>query len=222
MTKPPFYIGLEEARQALSEIGINLTPKQIKRAADPDAAGRRKLPFFVDPIDGRLKIERGTLWKSICAARSRPSAQPTSTPRGCLTRRNCLTRVHECGNGDSWQTSGKEQARRAQPIKSATPTRRPRRATHTRHSTRQRKRAHSAKTLPRAHPRVLGTVSAQCLRLLKPGSKSARRKGATGVRPSPLQPTSSTATSPTSSSRTTGRRMLRPSPNLTSLSFVHG
>lgn len=61
MTKPPFYIGLEEARQALAEIGINLNPKQIKRAADPDAAGRRKLPFFVDPIDGRLKIERGTL-----------------------------------------------------------------------------------------------------------------------------------------------------------------
>ena len=61
MTKLPFYIGLEEARQALAEIGINLNPKQIKRAADPDAAGRRKLPFFVDPIDGRLKIERGTL-----------------------------------------------------------------------------------------------------------------------------------------------------------------
>ncbi|OPF64405.1 hypothetical protein [Hydrogenophaga sp. H7] len=61
MTKPPFYIGLDEAREALAEIGINLTPKQIKRAADPDAAGRRKLPFFVDPIDGRLKIERGTL-----------------------------------------------------------------------------------------------------------------------------------------------------------------
>ena len=61
MMKPPFYIGLDEARQALAEIGINLTPKQIKRAADPDAAGRRKLPFFVDPIDGRLKIERGTL-----------------------------------------------------------------------------------------------------------------------------------------------------------------
>lgn len=61
MMKPPFYIGLDEARQALAEIGINLSPKQIKRAADPDAAGRRKLPFFVDPIDGRLKIERGTL-----------------------------------------------------------------------------------------------------------------------------------------------------------------
>lgn len=57
----PFYINLEEARVALAEIGINLTPKQIKRAAEPDGHGRRKLPFFVDPIDKRLKIERGTL-----------------------------------------------------------------------------------------------------------------------------------------------------------------
>ena len=33
----------------------------MKRAADPDAHGKRKLPFFVDPIDKRLKIERNTL-----------------------------------------------------------------------------------------------------------------------------------------------------------------
>lgn len=59
--KQPFYIDLEEAREALAEIGISLTPKQIKRAAEPDGHGRRKLPFFVDPIDKRLKIERGTL-----------------------------------------------------------------------------------------------------------------------------------------------------------------
>lgn len=57
----PFYIGLDEARTTLAEIGINLTAKQLKRAADPDAEGRRKLPFFVDPIDHRLKIERNTL-----------------------------------------------------------------------------------------------------------------------------------------------------------------
>lgn len=57
----PFYIGLEEARATLAEIGIELTPKQLKRAADPDGNGIRKLPFFVDPIDKRLKIERGTL-----------------------------------------------------------------------------------------------------------------------------------------------------------------
>lgn len=33
----------------------------MKRAADKDAQGRRKLPFFVDPIEGKLKIEKGTL-----------------------------------------------------------------------------------------------------------------------------------------------------------------
>lgn len=59
--KQPFFIDLEEARKNLGEIGINLTAKQIKRASEPDAHGHRKLPFFVDPIDKRLKIERGTL-----------------------------------------------------------------------------------------------------------------------------------------------------------------
>jgi hypothetical protein len=57
----PCYIGLAEARQVLSEIGIELNERQMKRAADRDASGRRKLPFFVDPIDGKLKIEKGTL-----------------------------------------------------------------------------------------------------------------------------------------------------------------
>jgi len=33
----------------------------MKRAAEADAYGRRKLPFFIDPIDGRLKIEKGSL-----------------------------------------------------------------------------------------------------------------------------------------------------------------
>lgn len=59
--KPPCYIGLDQARQVLAEMGIELNNRQIKRAADPDPYGRRKLPFFVDPIDGRLKIEKGSL-----------------------------------------------------------------------------------------------------------------------------------------------------------------
>ena len=59
--KPPCYIGLTKAREVLSEMGVDLNDRQIKRAADPDAHGRRKLPFFVDPIDGRLKIEKGSL-----------------------------------------------------------------------------------------------------------------------------------------------------------------
>ena len=59
--EPPRYIDLEEARQVLAEIGVELNNRQMKRAADKDASGYRKLPFFVDPIDGRLKIEKGTL-----------------------------------------------------------------------------------------------------------------------------------------------------------------
>lgn len=59
--KQPQYIGLDEARQVLAEIGVVLTPRQMKRAADKDAEGRRKLPFFVDPVEGTLKIERGEL-----------------------------------------------------------------------------------------------------------------------------------------------------------------
>lgn len=42
-------------------MGVELNPRQMKRAADKDASGRRKLPFFVDPVDGRLRIEKGTL-----------------------------------------------------------------------------------------------------------------------------------------------------------------
>lgn len=59
--KPPYYIGLDSAREVLAEIGIELNEQQIKRAANPDIYGRRKLPFFVDPIDGRLKIEKQSL-----------------------------------------------------------------------------------------------------------------------------------------------------------------
>jgi hypothetical protein len=59
--KQPHYIGLEEARQVLAEMGVALSPRQMKRAADMDARGRRKLPFFVDPIEGKLKIEKGSL-----------------------------------------------------------------------------------------------------------------------------------------------------------------
>jgi hypothetical protein len=55
------YIDLGEARQVLAEMGAALSARQMKRAADMDARGRRKLPFFLDPIEGRLKIEKNTL-----------------------------------------------------------------------------------------------------------------------------------------------------------------
>lgn len=57
----PTYITLMQARKVLEKLGIQLSRRQIKRAAEMDAAGRRKLPFFIDPIDKKLKIEKGTL-----------------------------------------------------------------------------------------------------------------------------------------------------------------
>jgi len=57
----PVYIGLTQARDELKSMGIELSERQIKRAADKDAHGKRKLPFFVDPITGTLKIEKGAL-----------------------------------------------------------------------------------------------------------------------------------------------------------------
>lgn len=59
--KPPCYISIAQARQVLAEMGVELSARQMKRAAEADATGRRKLPFFVDPIEGKLKIEKGTL-----------------------------------------------------------------------------------------------------------------------------------------------------------------
>lgn len=45
----------------LLEMGIELSERQIRRASEPDVDGRRKLPFFRDPVDGRLRIEKGSL-----------------------------------------------------------------------------------------------------------------------------------------------------------------
>ena len=49
--RKPCYINLEQAREVLAEMGVTLTPRQMKRAADKDAQDRRKLPFFIDPIE---------------------------------------------------------------------------------------------------------------------------------------------------------------------------
>jgi hypothetical protein len=59
--KQPCYLGLDEARQVLAEMGIHLTERQMQRAAEQDAHGRRKLPFFVDPIQHKLMIEKDDL-----------------------------------------------------------------------------------------------------------------------------------------------------------------
>ena len=57
----PCYLDIEQARQVLAELGVEVSSRQMKRAADTNAAGRRRLPFFIDPIEGKLKIEKQTL-----------------------------------------------------------------------------------------------------------------------------------------------------------------
>lgn len=57
----PCYIDIKQARQVLAEMGVELTERQVKRASEKDIHGRRKLPFFIDPIEKKLKIEKGTL-----------------------------------------------------------------------------------------------------------------------------------------------------------------
>jgi hypothetical protein len=59
--KRPHYLDFEQARQLLAEMNIHLTPRQTKRSSDKDGQGKRKLPWFIDPIEGRLKIERNAL-----------------------------------------------------------------------------------------------------------------------------------------------------------------
>jgi hypothetical protein len=59
--KQPNYLSLDEARQVLAGMGIHLTERQMQRAAEQDAQGRRKLPFFVDPITHKLMIEKDDL-----------------------------------------------------------------------------------------------------------------------------------------------------------------
>jgi len=57
----PQYLDIRQAIEALSCLGLELNERQMKRAAEKDLEGKRKLPFFIDPIDKKLKIEKNTL-----------------------------------------------------------------------------------------------------------------------------------------------------------------
>lgn len=61
VSQKPHYLDFEGARQLLAEMNVHLTRRQIKRSSDKDVEGKRKLPWFIDPIEGRLKIERNAL-----------------------------------------------------------------------------------------------------------------------------------------------------------------
>ncbi len=64
----PCYLTLAEASELLSKMGLKITQRQLQRAAEKNAAGQRRLPFFVDPIDGRLKIDKHDLVRTYRSA----------------------------------------------------------------------------------------------------------------------------------------------------------
>jgi len=57
----PIYLDVAGAREALQSVGVDLSERQIRRAAEMDGNGQRRLPFFLDPIEHRLKIEKSLL-----------------------------------------------------------------------------------------------------------------------------------------------------------------
>ena len=61
VSKRPHYLDIDQARELLAEMNVRLTRRQIKRSSEINGEGRRKLPWFIDPIEGRLKIERNAL-----------------------------------------------------------------------------------------------------------------------------------------------------------------
>lgn len=75
------YLDREEARFVLSDMGIKLTDRQMRRATEPDAKGRRKLPFFKDPITHRLLISEAKLKSVYMTAQSQ--AEKSALNSGC-------------------------------------------------------------------------------------------------------------------------------------------
>jgi hypothetical protein len=160
MIKHPHYVGLEEARQLLAQVGCRRCGMQ--RAAEQDAQGRRKLPFFVDPIESNLKIGKGdlisiyfkiqvetqlNLWPGWAESRAKP----------------CILESLYC----SYLYYGRpeeETALRVLPIRSATEARQRDRVT--RRLPRLRRRALFGRTQARAIQQGLATLKSR--RLSKP------------------------------------------------------
>jgi hypothetical protein len=53
-----------------------MTERQVRRAAEPDRAGHRKLPFFPCPVTGKLLISQDKLIKLYSDAETRQAPVP--------------------------------------------------------------------------------------------------------------------------------------------------
>ena len=70
MTDISRLLDVDQARNLLSDLGIVLNERQMRRAVEPDAQGRRKLPFFRDPITKRLVIAEDALKQVYASAQT--------------------------------------------------------------------------------------------------------------------------------------------------------
>ena len=76
--KQPCYIGLEDARQVLGGDGRQTHATADAARGGQDAQGRRKLPFFVDPIEHKLKIEKDDLTERVFQTASGSAEKPAT------------------------------------------------------------------------------------------------------------------------------------------------
>ncbi len=58
-----FYIEITQVPEALESIGVGVDIDQVKRACEPDAHGKRKLPAFLDPIKKKLMVNKFRLFE---------------------------------------------------------------------------------------------------------------------------------------------------------------
>jgi hypothetical protein len=80
-SRQPRYLDVDEARAILAEMNVHLSRRQVKRSSEMDARGKRRLPWFIDPIEGRLKIERNDLFAAYFNRQVEAERNCTLNPR---------------------------------------------------------------------------------------------------------------------------------------------
>lgn len=58
----------DQAVEKLRSMGLDVNERQITRAASPNERNKRTLPFFKDPITGKLVIDEEALVKTYMKA----------------------------------------------------------------------------------------------------------------------------------------------------------
>jgi hypothetical protein len=82
------YLDFDQVAALLAGMNIQLSRRQVKRSSEMNARGKRKLPWFIDPIDGRLKIERKALLAAYFNRQVEAERNCAIIPRGTAPERD--------------------------------------------------------------------------------------------------------------------------------------